>query len=72
MSEEGQPSERTVARWWRRLRGCLPEHRLRLCNRVPELGRESGEARSFWNACLKRMKLSSTMLMLNGAGLAVP
>lgn len=72
VSEEGPPSERTVARWWRRLRGCLPEHRLHLCNRVPELGRESGEARSFWKACLKRMKLSSAMLMLTGAGLAVP
>jgi transposase-like protein len=65
------PSRRTVRRWWQQLQARFAEHALCLRSRFPELGR-AVSWRSFWQACLSQMRLSTAMSWIQQAGHPVP
>jgi hypothetical protein len=62
---------RTVRRWWAWLNARTDQFAFHLRSRFPELGRASGDFKSFWKACLKQLPLSDLMAWLDKE-LAVP
>ena len=72
VSAQVSPCESTLWRWWRRWQGRFAVHAWHLRNRFGDLGRASGDVRSFWRACLAQQSLSSAMVLLHGAGVVIP
>jgi hypothetical protein len=65
------PDISTIYRWWQSLQAQFLRHHFHLCSQHSELGRYQG-CPTFWQACLKRMFLSTAMTILNRAGHKVP
>ena len=65
------PHERTVWRWWARLKARFRVHRLHLANHQVPLGAHES-ARTFWPSCFALLSFSTAMFFIHQCGEVIP
>lgn len=71
VAKEVVPSRGTIKRWVERFQEHFNLHKDALCNHFMELGRTNNFA-DFWQACLKKIPLSSAMRLCHVSRVVIP